>query len=321
MKSVLPFFLLCGCAQQQGAPQAPQGQSRTPKPPVSQTKPGKTPPPVYSAGDHPETLKEDKVDRTYIVHVPKEYDGKHPIPVVMLLHGWTGSAKTVQVHTGMAAEADKDGFVLVAPDGLGKPQGWNCGFLNIGGEGADDVKFLTDVLDEVGKKVKVDPKRIFVAGHSNGAMMSYVLGSKLSARIAAIGVVAGTIGFDQGPQQARVDAPAHPISALIIHGLLDPTVPYDHGEGLLQNCYSAPASAAFWAKADGIVGPPTVKSTAKGNIEERIWRSGRIEVELITIGNGTHDWPGGVNWDGPETKTGLDAAERLWGFFKHHPKA
>ena len=295
------------------------GYCQQPKLEPAQVKPPSAPP--YSAGDHFETIDEEKIQRTYIVKVPTGYDSKHALPLVMLLHGWTGSAKIAETYTGMGKEADRDGFLLVAPNGLGKPQGWNCGFLNLGAKDADDVKFLTDVLDAVGKKVKVDPRRVFVAGHSNGAMMAYVLGSKLANRIAAIGVVAGTIGFDQGDRIGHVDAPAQPVSALIIHGLLDPTVPYNHGSGLLPNCTSAPASALFWAKADGITSEPTVTTAANGNLEQRDWKSGSIEVKLISLKYGTHDWPGGVNWEGPETASGFNAAEQLWGFFKAHAKA
>ncbi|MHB8636401.1 MAG: CE1 family esterase [Fimbriimonadaceae bacterium] len=278
-------------------------------------------PTSLSAGDHFETIEENKVKRTYIVRVPPGYTGRHALPVVMLLHAWTSSAKGAEAYTGMGAEADKGGFLLVVPDGLGTPQGWNCGFLNLGGKGADDVKFLTDVFNAVGKLVKLDPRRIYVAGHSNGAMMAYVIGAKLSHRIAAIGVVAGTIGLDRGDKIAHVNPPAQPVSALIIHGLLDPTVPYNHGAALLPNCTSAPDSAAFWAVADGITSSPIVTTAAKGTIEQRDWRSGRIEVKLISLEYGTHDWPGGQTWDGPETASGFNAAPQLWGFFKSHPRA
>ena len=315
MRAVVLLAVLAGCGRQSLPTQTPPTQT-----PPAKTPAKPTPPLVYSAGDHSETIDENKVQRTYIVKVPLGYDGKRQLPLVMLLHGWTGSAKLAEAYTGMGKEADMGHFLLVVPDGLGKPQGWNCGFLNLGGDGVDDVKFLTDVLDAVGKKVKVDPRRIYVAGHSNGGMMAYLMGAKLSNRVAAIGVVSGSIGFDQGEKIAHVDPPTRPVSAIIIHGLLDPTVPYNHGPGLLQNCTSAPESAAFWAKSDGITTNPTVSTAANGNLEQRDWRAGPIEVKLISIANGTHDWPGGVNWEGPETKTGFNTAEQLWGFFAAHRK-
>lgn len=307
MRFLMPWVLLAGC----------QAQTPVQKPPTPPTKPAA---PVYGSGDHAETVDEGKVARGFTVRVPPNYDGKRLLPVVVLLHGWTSSAKRIETLTGMDKKSDAEGFLLIVPDGLGNPQGWNCGFFNLGGKDANDVKFISDALDAAGKKVKIDPRRVFVAGHSNGAMMAYTIGAKLSKRIAAIGVVSGTAGIDQGEFQSRVDPPTSPVSALIIHGLLDPTVPYNHGKALLQNCMSAPDSALFWARADGIESSPTRTTAANDNVEQLDWRGDGVEVKLISIANGTHDWPGGVNWDGDEKSSGINATDQLWAFFAHHPK-
>ena len=44
------------------------------------------------------------------------------------------------------------------------------------------------------------------------------------------------------------------------------------------------------------------------------------EVELVSIVNGTHDWPGGLTIGGPETTTGVNAADVAWKFLEAHPK-
>lgn len=312
MRVVMLLAIVAGCATQ-----GPGGQSL----PAQKAPKVKTPEPIYGPGNHPETIDEGGTKRVYEVKVPSGYNGKRQLPLVMLLHGWTESASSIETTTEMDKLCDKAGFLLVAPEGLGNPKGWNCGFLNLGGNGADDVKFLTDVLDAVDKKVKVDPRRVFVAGHSNGGMMAYLLAAKLSGRIAAIGVVSGTVGFDRGDQLGEVPAPSKPVSALIIHGLLDPTVPYNHGPSLLPNCVSAPDAAKYWAHADGIDTPPTRTVAAKGKLEQLDWRAGHVEVKLISLADGTHDWPGGLNADGRETASGFDASEQIWSFFAHHPKS
>lgn len=271
-------------------------------------------------GSYDRSIKVGGIERHYILRVPPAYTGK-PLPIVMLLHGWTASAKLVELYTNFGAKADKEGFILLSPDGLGQLQGWNTGFLNLGQKGVDDVSFLSAALDAAEKEIKVDLRRVYVVGHSNGAMMAYVLGSKLSQKIAAIGIVAGMIGFDQGTNLARVDPPSSPVSAIILHGRKDPTVAYDHTtKALLGNGYSAPDSAAFWAKADGIVGSP-VRTSKGDNVDIDDWKKGGIEVELISIRNGGHDWPGGLGNGGAETKTGVDAAGLIWTFLKAHPKA
>src|ERR1700722_2026552 len=162
------LLALAVCKLQQTIPPTPISQAKKPVKPVP-----------YTTGEHTETIDEGGTKRTYLARVPTGYDGKKKLPLVVMLHGWTSSAKGVEVYTNMGKEADLDGFLLVMPDGLGSPQGWNCGFLNLGGKDADDVKFLTDVLDEIEKKAKIDDKRVYFAGHSNGGMMAYVMGSKL----------------------------------------------------------------------------------------------------------------------------------------------
>src|SRR5687768_17826522 len=44
----------------------------------------------------------------------------------------------------------------------------------------------------------IDPKRVYVAGHSNGGVLAHRVAADLSARIAAVAVVAGAIGVRTG---------------------------------------------------------------------------------------------------------------------------
>ena len=61
----------------------------------------------------------------------------------------------------------------------------------------DDVAFGRALLNDLEKVVKVDPKRIFATGISNGGMMAYRLASELSDRIAAIAPVGGPMGTEE----------------------------------------------------------------------------------------------------------------------------
>lgn len=286
-----------------------------------QAKQTATPIPVaLQAGRFEQTIPEGSVQRSFIVDVPPAYNPKKPIPLVVVLHGWTANAKAAEAYTMMAQEGAKEGFVAVFPDGLGAPQGWNCGFINLGGEGADDVKFLTDVIKHVEGEVKVDPRRVYVCGHSNGAFMSYVMGSALSTKIAAIGVVAGTIGLTANGKWNMVPPPKSPVSLVVIHGQKDQMVWSGSAtKALLMNAIPPMDSATWWAKQIGIVtGPATTQMNANVTITDWKGSLGQ-EVKYYSILNGTHDWPGGYGYNGPETTSGVSAADLIWQFFKTHP--
>ena len=54
--------------------------------------------------------------RQYFVHVPPSYDGKTPIPVVLVLHGATQSPEGIERMSGMSAAADQETFLAVYPE-------------------------------------------------------------------------------------------------------------------------------------------------------------------------------------------------------------
>ncbi len=271
--------------------------------------------PHIEPGQYLRTIKEAALERTYILRVPTGYDNRTNLPVVILFHGWTGSAERILAATGFGAKADKEGFILVVPngtEGIGKWRGWNCGFLNLGNADADDIKFTSDILDQVEKDLHVDENRVYVAGHSNGAMMAYDLGAKMGDRLAAIAVVSGTVGVPN----AHVPDPVSPLSAIIFHGKADDTVPYDDKtQGLIKST-PAPESAKWWAEKDGC--KAAIETTRdRGNLVIEDYEVGKnhTEVEFFTIVDGDHAWPGS-----PSARSHVPATDLIWSFFKSHPR-
>ena len=103
---------------------------------------------------------------------------------------------------GMNKKADEAGFVAVYPNGTGAANmflTWNAGGFvgKASDKKPDDVKFIASLLDDLATVVKVDPKRVYATGMSNGGMMCYRLAAELSDRIAAIAPVSGTIAIDK----------------------------------------------------------------------------------------------------------------------------
>ena len=145
-------------------------------------------------GDHTRTLMMGEQKRTYLVHVPKDYDPKKPTPVVLALHGAAMNGPMMVWFSGLNTTADKSGFIVVYPSGTGTGPflTWNAGgFKGKMAEGkADDVAFIGKLLDDLSTVIKVDEKRVNACGMSNGGMMCYRLAAELSNRIAAVAPVA-----------------------------------------------------------------------------------------------------------------------------------
>jgi polyhydroxybutyrate depolymerase len=269
-------------------------------------------------------MRSGAYDRSYILHVPTSYDGSRPIPVVVVLHGWTASAALAEIYTRMADEGEAHGFATVFPDGLGQKgsQGWNAGFMNLSGSSdVDDVKFVSDLLDQMERELNVDRSREYVCGHSNGAFLANDVATFLGNRLAAFGSVAGTIGA----AGKDIPEPVAPISGILIHGTADTMVAYGPKSHALLKGVGADDSARWWASHDGCDSVPTVTRSGSAIID--LFKHGRngAEVELVSIEKGTHSWPGGYYYDANhepalETTTGVSAADLLWQFFSSHPR-
>ena len=116
--------------------------------------------------------------------------------------------------------------MLLLPDGTPNPETllfWNateacCDWY---GQGVDDVGHLTGLIDEALEKLPVDPRRVFLVGHSNGGFMSYRMACDVADRIAGIASIAGASWKD-----ASKCAPSEPVAVRQIHGTLDWTIPF-----------------------------------------------------------------------------------------------
>jgi len=65
------------------------------------------------------TMDQAGISRTYRIFVPSRYDSNTPAPVIFLFHGWGGDENAFLKHDDVTAEADRRGYILVAPRGLG----------------------------------------------------------------------------------------------------------------------------------------------------------------------------------------------------------
>lgn len=282
-------------------------------------------------GDTKHTLEFGGLTRSYLLHVPPSYDASRPMPVVLALHGGASNGEQMVHFCGLSEKADEAGFIAVYPNGTGRLERiltWNagncCGYASR--EGIDDVGFIQALLDDLGRRIRIDPKRIYASGISNGGMMAHRLGAELSDRIAAIAPISGALAIG-------ALKPREPVSVMHFHGTADQFAPFDggHGERSLQAIVfdSAEHTIKAWAKADGCPDEPVVvKEAAKVDDGTSVTRTtygpgkGGAEVVLVLIDGGGHTWPGResrARFLGKATQN-ISANDLMWEFFKKHPK-
>jgi poly(3-hydroxybutyrate) depolymerase len=165
-------------------------------------------------------------NRPYGLQVPSGYDARRPAPLVVLLHSYTSNGQAQADYFGLSPLADKAGFLLATPDGTRDIMGdrfWNatdacCDWFH---SRVDDVAYIDAVIDEIAARHSVDPARVFLVGHSNGAFMSHRYACERADRVAAIVTLAGMQWKDQS--QCR---PSSPVSVLQVHGRDDGNIEY-----------------------------------------------------------------------------------------------
>ncbi|WP_437938341.1 extracellular catalytic domain type 1 short-chain-length polyhydroxyalkanoate depolymerase [Sorangium sp. So ce341] len=264
-------------------------------------------------------------ERSALLHVPRSLPRKKGrVPLVLDFHHVNGTPEAEAALTGLSALADERGLLVAYPAGIGGS--WNAGLCcgQAWEEGVDDVDFTRDLIDAISEEHRVDPRRIFVTGMSNGALMAHRLGCELADRIAAIAPVAGVLHVPPATCE-----PARPISVLHVHGTADIVIPYNGGTGVVPvpvpgslEFVSVAESLAIWRERDGCAGVSHV-TYAHGDTTCTAWSrcAEEAEVEHCAVEGGGHTWPGGGDLPpvfGPKSET-FDASERLLDFFEEHP--
>ena len=303
---VMLAMVIAACGRRSGTSPIPSQITPPAEPQSVESHPSLTP------GDTTHTLVAGGIDRSYIVHIPSNYDASRPIPVVLIFHGFNLKAEDMIRITGFNTQADSVGFVAVYPQGSGKQPAWNggrcCGEAQK--QNVDDVGFIRLLLADLGKVINVDTKRVYATGFSNGAIMSYRLGCDLADQIAAIAPVSAA-------QETEVCQPSRPLSVIHFHGTADKLNPYDGGSRFT----SVKDSIQFWVNQDDCPTQPV--SERSGSIVHDTYApcEQSTAVELYTIEGGEHAWPGGeaVSAEIGKPTMEISATQVMWEFFMVHP--
>lgn len=264
--------------------------------------------------------------RRYHVHVPPRGAEEDKLPVMLVFHGGGGNGQQVAKSTGFSTLADREGFIVVYPDGTGRLAHrlltWNCGGLPCyaSEQKVDDVGFVRALLADLAERERIDPARVYATGMSNGGMMVHRLARECPDLLAAVAPVAGAMNWTEA-------SPKLPMPILIVHGRKDQHVLFEGGKpkeavgraGERIDASVADALAYYCAR-NGQTGEP--QRTKVGAVETTRWEQPAAEGEkaapvvLVAIDGEGHTWPGGARGrlraDAPTKQ--FSATDEIWRF-------
>ncbi len=259
-------------------------------------------------------------ERTMLVRVPSGVS--YPSPLLLAFHGGFGTAAGVEQAYGLSQLADREGFVVVYPQGLDRH--WEDG--RIDPTDMTDVDFVQAALDTLQAACGVDPGRIWATGMSNGAFFCHYLTHWLPGTLEAIAPVCGGIA-DPGWEWF---APADPTRVCIIQATDDPMVPYHGGgvgmQGRRGGVMDTDEAVELWLAVNGCSGSGEVSLLPDTDPNDGCavtlteW-GGDADVALYRMDGAGHAWPSSTSPQYlPERVIGavcrdIEAPEVLWEFF------
>jgi polyhydroxybutyrate depolymerase len=272
--------------------------------------------------------------RTFYVTLPDTYTKNQPYPMVLILHGGSGSAINVMKDTSWDVLAKGKNFIAVFPEGTpvkdpktGKEipnrYSWNDGSVR---NNADDVQFVRQLVSFLQERYTIDTNRIYATGFSNGGAMTFRLARELDQVFASI----APVSCSDWLKDPKVSPP---LSLLYITGTKDPLNPMEGGRMKRGGVEFGPIKPKIremigtWAS---MVGGQTKGATIRENdyIESLSFskEEDMSKVFCIFVKDLGHYWPGGnpsLSEDVGGSKKNLNAinaTQVIWDFFALHPK-
>jgi poly(3-hydroxybutyrate) depolymerase len=161
----------------------------------------------------------------YRVFVPSAYDGSKPLPIVVALHGLGNNEDSFfdSYQRRVPALAEKHGFLVVAPLGYRVDGFYGWGAATAADPAVKQVRERSEqdvlqVLARMRRDYRIDERRIYLLGHSMGAIGAWAIAAKHPALWAGVAAFAGLC------TPATV-ARFSDIPQFVVHGDADPTVP------------------------------------------------------------------------------------------------
>ena len=219
------------------------------------------------------TFTVDRHKREAILYTPTKV-----APGAPLVFGWHPHGGTMQIAQNLyKVEASWPEAIVIYPkgenretptDSSGTRSGWQS---KVGDAGDADLKFFDTMYAELYKKYRIDTKRVYSMGFSNGALFTYVLWHARRSKLASAAAIAGVLGVE--------NQPVSPMSIFVVAGQQDHTAPFD----------KQLESIKYEKQVLGV--PPNARGVLRNGIR---FFQGRGEDLAVIIHPGGHEYPQGT---------------------------
>jgi len=268
--------------------------------------------------------------RKYILHIPLTYDGTKEVPLVVFLHGGGGNYQSAQGFTNFNQISKNNGFLMLYPQAFSSASPdsyiWADGRNTIADQaGIDDVGFVDKLVSSIRSEYKVNAKKIYLCGFSNGSFLTQRIAFERNTQFAAMGTLGGTMNLSL----FNTGNPNRPIPMMYVFGTADPFVPFDGG--VISGSNTLPVvgieqAVNYWVTKNQCqttlqaVNLPDINITDNSTVTvfEYINGTCNSRVKFYKINGGGHTFPGVKvpNQTLGETNLDILASQELWDFFK-----
>jgi len=297
--------------------------------------------PLQSGWQKNVMISHEGINRYFDVYIPRLL-GKEPA-LVLQLHGGTQSKDEIYNKNAGASRywkdcADKNSFLLIVPNGTnletglseGNTLNWNdCRVPRPNQKEADDVGFISKIIDWSVLTYQVNSRKVYVTGISNGGFMAYRLALELPNKITAIAAFAANF-----PKESECTPSRIPLPVMIVNGTKDQFIPFEGGitKFKSEQILSSQETVNFWLENNTIASKKPQCSIVsdihkRDNSTISIFDFGgdnpNRKVRYCIVQGGGHTMPGKkyvlkkiIQKIVGNQNQDLEGAELAWDFFK-----
>ena len=199
------------------------------------------------------TVESEGKKRSYYLFVPGSVRQGEPAPLIVLLHGSGRNGSVLVEHWQKLAE--REGIILAGPDSRSSAS-WAVP--------EDGPRFLRDLVEELKSKHPVDPRRVYLFGHSAGAVFGLFMSALESEYFAAVAVSAGAMRKEN---YGLLDEAERKVPVAMFVGTKDPLFPVAE----VRKTRDAFAERGFPVKLTEVAGLDHNYYSRSAAINEQAW--------------------------------------------------